>query len=619
MACYRLLILGVICISFSSAEIEQNAQLTVSQLTQPNSTIQATFNIEPLAKVAQNTSTQVDVKTESFAAKKKLTKFQKNKLARRLAREKKRKEKAQKVSPSRVKKINQRKVLNLSDPRVAPTKKNSDCTTKKCGANKKKFIKKAKNKKALKRKHEDVTNEQPTEGNTELEIPANIIEVMRDTPLNRFSQQENERNVRRILQNSNCYNQPADIMFVIDTSYDMVSIDFEKILNFVRESLSNLPISSAETRVGIATFDVFINIMISFKKYSDKKPLMDAISRIASDNKTQDVQGEDYFDAAIEIFSEENGARQLFSGTQHIMVMITNDGSMMSERIANVLSQDGVEKYLIVIGEGIYTQEIQHLVSEPVKSHAYVTPNFDELQKINLDLTKQLCNEEICSNGNIIDGGITGFDLLGLMNIDENDKVTKSNGSYENATAYSVDHEVDLRINPVSLILPLGIPRYYSIIATMQMNEQASHNDWSLFEVPNTREEVMEAVKISGQNRSVEYITMNDNMETVSVVFADAQKLFGKGFHKLTLLVTPDGVMLYIDCEVVEIITFNSSLGRPLADGEISIAKMGTFDPEIQVNLQQLDLICDVDINMSERFSCDRIGLKVRLGYILAI
>lgn len=189
--------------------------------------------------------------------------------------------------------------------------------------------------------------------------------------------------------NPECGNQPADIVFVLDSSASEGSINFQKQLDFVRDFAYQFAIGPQDVQISVIVFSSGAHEQFPLNKYHDQASLLAAISRITYNS------GATYTDRALSYvrtnsFTASKGARP---NATDLVIVITDGQSTHptdTAKEANLLkNQPGVKVVAIGIGSGVDHTELETIASD--SAHAIAVANFNALDTIKSELTFVAC------------------------------------------------------------------------------------------------------------------------------------------------------------------------------------------------------------------------------------
>jgi hypothetical protein len=172
-----------------------------------------------------------------------------------------------------------------------------------------------------------------------------------------------------------------DLVFLVDGSGSIESewsggtkgAFNDKVLSFVQEMVKYFTIGSNATRVGVVTFST--DVVVNFK-------LNDLVTReevLAATKAISYPRGNTYTSLGInavrtKLFVEEAGMRPIASGVSRVLIMLTDGKANLGYEPyveAEKLRNNGVNLFVIGVGDGIQRDELEGVASEPTDQHIH--------------------------------------------------------------------------------------------------------------------------------------------------------------------------------------------------------------------------------------------------------
>nr|XP_020749375.1 integrin alpha-D-like [Odocoileus virginianus texanus] len=188
-----------------------------------------------------------------------------------------------------------------------------------------------------------------------------------------------------------CPKQDQDIVFLIDGSGSISSIDFNKMLNFVKAVMSQFQRPSSQ--FSLVQFSTKAKQHFTFKDFATSS---DPLSLL---NSVQQMRGWTFTASAIRLvtdrlFTAAYGARK---DASKILIVITDGEKTENLDYKDVIPQAeaaGIIRYAIGVGSAFrYTNTLQELIdiaSTPSKEHIFQVENFDALRDIQKQLKEKI-------------------------------------------------------------------------------------------------------------------------------------------------------------------------------------------------------------------------------------
>ncbi|KAJ8308221.1 hypothetical protein KUTeg_013095, partial [Tegillarca granosa] len=190
-----------------------------------------------------------------------------------------------------------------------------------------------------------------------------------------------------------CSQKMADMVFVLDSSSSIGSLDFTKQLNFVKNVVRRFDIGPTETQVSVVSFSDQVFDEFHLNRYPTKTTLLGAISKVPYHTGTTNTHMA-LSHVATQSFAMQNGGRQ---NAAKIVVVLTDGQSTYSSQTiqqADKLHQLGIEVIAIGIGSNTNKNELDRIASD--SSHVFEVSSFDALNTIQTDLEKSTCQVNEC-------------------------------------------------------------------------------------------------------------------------------------------------------------------------------------------------------------------------------
>jgi len=182
-------------------------------------------------------------------------------------------------------------------------------------------------------------------------------------------------------------------VFVIDTSYDIGSYQFQIIREFVDNITISLKLNSPESSVGIILFDNNTHILFNLEEHTRLSTLSLAINPGLPYNNGY---GRDTR-AALNLLSTsaQDGSLGIRNGTSNIAIVITSgqsDNNYSTQSAAAALHAANIfDVYAIGYGSA-NIDELNAIASDPHFVHFINISNMLNLEKSLLNVTDQLCS-----------------------------------------------------------------------------------------------------------------------------------------------------------------------------------------------------------------------------------
>jgi uncharacterized protein YegL len=189
-------------------------------------------------------------------------------------------------------------------------------------------------------------------------------------------------------------NRSVDVVFLIDESGSVGSINFQESLDFVKNMTKAFPdqkLSGKDgTRFGLSTFSSSYRSHFYLSNYTKQSDYLSAISRVSyAGGGTQ--LGEALQHILTDQFTEERGLRPEVDGVPRILIVLTDGRSHDSVSIpAKNVRDENIVIYAIGIG-GYNLEQLKEIASS--ESHVYTLSTFTQLEIFISTLTSSTCYE----------------------------------------------------------------------------------------------------------------------------------------------------------------------------------------------------------------------------------
>ena len=195
-------------------------------------------------------------------------------------------------------------------------------------------------------------------------------------------------NLDNVLLFSACGSNPADIVFLLDSSGSVGGTNFQKQKDFVAHFAQSFDIGPSKVQIGVVTFASSPHNEFNLNKYHSKADVISAIHRIhynsggTATNTALRYVGASSFRAAA-------GDR---AGVANILIVMTDGQSnnpTLTTQEADKLHKMNIKTFAIGIGSGVRQSELGHIASD--SHHVFQVQNFDALNTLQAELKRTAC------------------------------------------------------------------------------------------------------------------------------------------------------------------------------------------------------------------------------------
>ncbi|XP_053401477.1 uncharacterized protein LOC123550590 isoform X2 [Mercenaria mercenaria] len=195
----------------------------------------------------------------------------------------------------------------------------------------------------------------------------------------------------------NCGSNPADIVFLLDSSGSVGSSNFQKQLDFVAKFGQAFDIGPRNVQIGVVTFASTPHNEFNLNTHLTKHDLVTAVHKIGyHSGGTRTDLALKYVEANS--FTKPAGDRP---GVANILIVMTDGKSNMPQLTLDEtkkLHNLNAKVFAIGIGSGVDRNELGHIATD--SKHVFQVSNFNALDTLQAELKKTACK---------IDGGWTKF------------------------------------------------------------------------------------------------------------------------------------------------------------------------------------------------------------------
>ncbi|KAK3780684.1 hypothetical protein RRG08_015474 [Elysia crispata] len=185
----------------------------------------------------------------------------------------------------------------------------------------------------------------------------------------------------------------ADIIFLIDSSGSVGQDNFQLLLTFVSNFVSDLKVGTNNIRIGVAKFNSRPFNEFHLNKYNNKRELIDAIKNIkySSRGGTNTASAIKYMGKTM--FMTANGNRP---GIPNIAIVITDGNSNRPEETkaaADRAKAKGIIIFSVGVGDDVSRSELNGIASDPNNRHVITVKDFSKLNAIRTAFKVQTCED----------------------------------------------------------------------------------------------------------------------------------------------------------------------------------------------------------------------------------
>ncbi|XP_068604302.1 collagen alpha-1(XXI) chain [Brachionichthys hirsutus] len=384
-----------------------------------------------------------------------------------------------------------------------------------------------------------------------------------------------------------CSTAVNDLVYVVDGSWSVGSSDFDKAKQWLINISSHFDISAHYTQVGVVQYSDTPRLEIPLGKHQGGAELIQAIESVSYlGGNTQTGRAIKF--AVNHVFSSSQRARRV---KNRIAVVVTDGKSQDDVVDASMEARaQGVTVFAVGVGSEITTSELVSIANKPPSTYVLYAEDYTTIDHIRDSMEQKLCEESVCPTRiPVASRDEKGFELMTGMNIQK--KAKKISGSLASEAAYALTASTHIT-EKTREIFPEGLPPSYVFVATLRLKGTASRLNFDLWRVLSKEREIQVAVRLSGKDNTVTFITTSTTLKEQRVVFQGFQTLYDGRWHQLKLLVRPHQASSFLDGQQI-----HQRMLDPVdpiyINGETQLAKKQGSNTTVPVDIQKLRLYCD--------------------------
>ncbi|KAJ8275019.1 hypothetical protein COCON_G00096440 [Conger conger] len=414
-----------------------------------------------------------------------------------------------------------------------------------------------------------------------------------------------------------CKGAKADVVFLIDGSWSIGDESFNKVVQFVFNTVGAFDIiSPAGMQVSFVQFSDEAKTEFRLNTYHDKGSVLSALHLIryrGGNTKT----GVALKHIGERVFTFDNGMRR---NVPKVLVVVT-DGRSQDEvqKSASKLQHAGYSVFVVGVADVDYA-ELQNIGSKPSERHVFIVDDFDAFSTIQDNLVTFICETATSTCPLIYLNGFTspGFRMLEAFNLTEKTYaavkgVSLEPGSFNSYYSYRI-HKNAFLTQPTTEIHPDGLPQAYTIILMFRLLPDSPTEAFDIWQVSDSGNKPEVGVTVDPSSKAISFYNKDTRGEIQRVTFDNEQikQIFHGSFHKLHIMVSPKSVKLNFDCQEVGEKEIKAA-GNTSSDGYQVLGKMsksmGSKGDSATFQLQMFDIVCSLGWTSRDR-CCDLPSLR---------
>ena len=189
-----------------------------------------------------------------------------------------------------------------------------------------------------------------------------------------------------------------DVVFVVDSSGSILLQNWQLILDFMKNMITDFTIGPNNVQVGVVSFSDNVRPEFQLNTYRDKSAMLSHIERMRYlDQSTNTQEALRY--ARTTMFTQQNGDR---SFAPNVVIIITdgvpqvpadlNEARRLAIQEADLLRQQGMSVFVIGIGPQITQDVINALANRPSNRYTFQVNEFRQLENILSQVASAACS-----------------------------------------------------------------------------------------------------------------------------------------------------------------------------------------------------------------------------------
>ena len=187
-----------------------------------------------------------------------------------------------------------------------------------------------------------------------------------------------------------------DLVFLLDSSGSIGDTNYDKVLKFVTETVSQFDIGPSATQIGLVIFGDYAQAQFHLNTYNDNVSVIHAVENTPYLKEYTNTP--DGLDRLIDEFNTSSfGARPEEQGIPRVSIVVTdgqsNEGGGPPATIANAqrVHDNNILTYAVGVGDSVNMDELNAIATSP--QYVYLLEDFDvsELQQLQETINYQAC------------------------------------------------------------------------------------------------------------------------------------------------------------------------------------------------------------------------------------
>ena len=178
-------------------------------------------------------------------------------------------------------------------------------------------------------------------------------------------------------------------MFVLDIS-GSVEEEYRLVMSFAKNVTYGLDMTVDRTRIGAVTYSTAVNGRFYLNSYNNKEGVINALNFYHKGGRTNTQAS--LVEMRTQLFTNFRGDRPT---VRNVAMLVTDGYSNINEDNtrdeARRARQEGIEMYVVGVGENPNFGELNQIASDPDSEHVFRLGNMREVEEVSDDVLQQLC------------------------------------------------------------------------------------------------------------------------------------------------------------------------------------------------------------------------------------
>lgn len=255
-----------------------------------------------------------------------------------------------------------------------------------------------------------------------------------------------------------CSSEPADIVFVLDSSYSIWPPDFKREVKFMEDVIQTFDIGPGlfQTRVAALTFGHGVWPKFYLDTYKDKETMLRATSRIEYGKGQRTNTGD-----ALK-FARDIMLRDQMGGRNNVtkLIIVVTDGysqkTFFTQEVALSLQKRGIIMFAVSIGFRLDHKELAGIASDPDEFYKFSLDNYTSIASVKAKIDERICRDrgddssryaEFKANEKVLTFDCTGKKADIFFLVDSSFSINQNNFQKEMEFVHSIIEMLDIGPN----------------------------------------------------------------------------------------------------------------------------------------------------------------------------